>query len=72
MTAPVPPERATQDRVVALFRDRLGYDYLGNWIDRVNNRDIEDDLLKAYLARKKYSPAQIGEALRQLHHYNTP
>ena len=68
MNSPVPPERATQDRVVALFRDKLGYDYLGNWADRVNNRDVEDDLLKAYLARKKYSPAQIGEALRQLHH----
>ena len=27
-------EKRTQNRVVALFRDRLGYDYLGNWIDR--------------------------------------
>lgn len=62
------PERVAQNRVVALFREKLGYAYLGNWIDRVNNRDIEDDLLKAYLARKKYAPVQIGEALRQLRH----
>ena len=27
-------EKKTQQRVVALFRDTLGYDYLGNWIDR--------------------------------------
>ena len=27
-------ERKTQQRVVKLFRDTLGYDYLGNWIER--------------------------------------
>ena len=26
-------EKRTQARVVALFRDRLQYDYLGNWVD---------------------------------------
>lgn len=25
------PERATQDRVIALLRDELGYRYLGDW-----------------------------------------
>ncbi len=29
-----PTERATQDRVVALFHDRLDYTYLGNWKTR--------------------------------------
>lgn len=24
-------ERATQNRIVRLFRDHLGYQYLGNW-----------------------------------------
>jgi type I restriction enzyme R subunit len=28
------PERATQNRVIALFRDELGYRTLGGWIDR--------------------------------------
>ena len=27
-------EKKTQQRVVKLFRDTLGYDYLGDWIDR--------------------------------------
>ncbi len=32
------PERATQSRVLELFRDELGYRYLGDWRDRDNNR----------------------------------
>ena len=27
------PERATQDRVLALFRNELGWRYLGDWSD---------------------------------------
>ena len=43
------PERATQDRVIALFRDELGYRYLGDWTDRPDNRNIEEDILAAWL-----------------------
>ena len=31
------PERATQDRVLALFRDELGYRSLGDWTHRASN-----------------------------------
>ncbi len=60
------PERATQDRVIALFRDELGYDYLGNWSDRSGNSNIEEALLTANLMRRGYSMAAISGALFKL------
>jgi type I restriction enzyme R subunit len=36
------PERATQNRVVGLFRDELGYRYLGDWTDRRGNSNIDE------------------------------
>ena len=35
------PERVTQERVIALFRDELGYRYLGDWSDRAANSNID-------------------------------
>jgi len=43
------PERATQNRVVSLFRDELGYRYLGDWTDRQNNSNIEEEILAEHL-----------------------
>ena len=60
------PERATQNRVISLFRDELHYDYLGDWTDRPNNSNIEEELLTAYLSKSGYSRAQIGRALDKL------
>jgi hypothetical protein len=34
-------ERTTQNRVIALFRDELGYRFLGDWTDRDGNSNIE-------------------------------
>ena len=59
-------ERETQNRVVKLFQDKLGYTYLGNWQYRENNRNIEQDLLKNYLAGKSYTPTQINKAIYEL------
>src|SRR5882757_5386087 len=57
------PERATQKRVVSLFRDELGYRYLGDWSDRPANSNIQEDLLSAYFAKAGYTPEQISRAI---------
>jgi type I restriction enzyme R subunit len=59
-------ERATQNRVVALFRDRLGYEYLGNWEDRPDNSNIEESEVRKYLSSRGYSDTLIARALDKL------
>ena len=59
-------ERQTQNRVVKLFRDTLGYAYLGNWEDRPDNRNIEEDSLRAFLKRQGYADGLINKALHEL------
>ena len=59
-------ERATQQRVVKLFREQLGYDYLGDWGSRVGNRNIDTDLLSRFLKKQGYDDALISRAMHQL------
>jgi type I restriction enzyme R subunit len=60
------PERVTQNRVINLFSEELGYRYLGNYQDREGNSNIEDQLLTAYLAKYGYTPEQIARTLYAL------
>jgi type I restriction enzyme, R subunit len=60
------PERATQDRVAALFRDELGYRYLGDWANRGGNSNVEEKLLTAWLTENGNTQAQISTALYKL------
>jgi type I restriction enzyme, R subunit len=64
-------EKKTQARIVALFRDQLGYDYLGNWIDRKGNRNIEEYLLRPYLTARGYDDALITRALFEIQKVST-
>jgi len=59
-------ERITQNRVVRLFTEKLGYTCLGNWEDRQNNRNVEEALLTGYLIRKGYHPTLINKSLYEL------
>lgn len=59
-------ERKTQDRIVKLFSDKLGYIYLGNWHNRENNTNIEEEYLHKYLVRKGYGSDLIKRAVDKL------
>ena len=58
-------ERKTQDRIVKFFQDKLNYEYLGNWEERTNNSNIEEELLTKFL-KGKYSQNLINKAVNQL------
>ncbi|MCG6200038.1 type I restriction endonuclease subunit R [Psychromonas antarctica] len=59
-------ERVTQDRVVQFFKKQLGYDYLGDWQYRENNRNIEVGLLSQWLTKRGVSDGLISRTLRKL------
>ncbi len=58
-------EKRTQARVVALFRERLNYDYLGDKTD-LDNRNIEETLLRNWLTKQGISDTLINRALHEL------
>lgn len=65
-------ERKTQDRVIKLFRDDLGYTYLGNLMEQ-ENENIIPELLKSFLCKQKdeygkskYSEYVINNAIEEL------
>ena len=57
---------ATQNRVIALFRDELGYRHLGDWSDREGNSNVEEGLLRDWLIRQGCSAPQIAVVLHRL------
>ena len=59
-------ERATQDRVVKLFQSKLDYQYYGDWQDRPDNSNIEEEYLHAWLIKQGVDDGLIINALRQL------
>ena len=59
-------ERKAQNRVVALFRDQLGYEYLGNWEYREGNSNVETELLTQNLRARGYDDNLVNRALDRL------
>ncbi|MGH4013634.1 MAG: type I restriction endonuclease subunit R [Pseudonocardiaceae bacterium] len=60
------PERKAQDRVIELFRDSLGYEYLGNWGYRDGNSNVEVELLAQNLRVRGYTDNLINKAVDKL------
>lgn len=60
-------EIATQRRVIGLFRDTLGYRFLGNRKDRPDNSNVELELLRAWLIGQGHSETIVERVVRQLH-----
>lgn len=57
-------ERETQNRVVALMQNELQYRYLGNWEERDNNSNVEEEILSDWLLnKKKYSQNLVTKAI---------
>jgi type I restriction enzyme, R subunit len=59
-------ERKTQDRVVAVFRDRLEFDCLGNWEYREGNSNLEIHLLEKNLEERRYGAVEVSKAVERL------
>ena len=58
-------ERETQDRVIDLFTQEMGYEYLGNRRHQ-DNKNIEEEYFKKYLKESGYSDAAIKRAYKKL------
>jgi type I restriction enzyme R subunit len=57
-------ERETQNRVVALMQKELNYRYLGNWEERDNNSNVEEEILSDWLLNKKnYNQNLVTKAI---------
>ena len=65
MNAVGSPESATQKRVITLFKEELGYHYLGDLTDKDGNSNIEEALLTDYLKKSGYK-SQISKAIHEL------
>lgn len=59
-------EIRTQQRVVAFFKDALGYAYLGHWKDRPDNGNVEGARLTDWLKRQGHNDKIIGKVLHEL------
>lgn len=61
------PERPVQNRLLALFKEKLKYEYLGNYEYRTCNRNIESKLLFDYLmSTQKWSMEEANRAITKL------
>ena len=61
-----PIERITQNRIIQLFTEQLGYVYYGNWEDRLNNSNVENIYLRKFLQKQGYTPTLVEKAITEV------
>ena len=61
-----PIERITQNRIIQLFIEQLGYTYYGNWEDRLNNNNVENIYLSKFLQKQGYTPTLVEKAITEV------
>ena len=59
-------EERTQQRVITFLRNALGYRYLGDWTGRENNRNVEPNMLRAWLGRQGHDGALVARAVSEM------
>jgi type I restriction enzyme R subunit len=59
-------ERETQNRVIKLFQNELGYAYLGDWTERPDNSNVEESILTDWLRKKGYEESLVNKALHKI------
>lgn len=63
-------ERKTQDKVIGLFRDQLGYEYLGKWevtdAEQARTSPVEEYILERWLMRQGHSQRMVAAAITKL------
>ena len=65
----VEKEIKTQERVIDLFRNELGYEYIGD-LQGLDNKNIREDELRRWLQGRGYSDKLIDKALKKLQDEN--
>src|SRR5690606_10908675 len=62
-----PIERITQDRIIQLFQEQLGYSYYGNWEKREGNSNVEEAILKRNLSQRGYPETLVNKAVKDVY-----
>jgi len=59
-------ERKAQEKIIKLFRDNLGYEFIGNWKYRDGNSNVEVELLNHNLQARGYDDNLTNKAILKL------
>lgn len=62
-----PIERITQNRIIQLFQEQLGYSYYGNWEKREHNSNVEQEILKRNLLKRGYSETLANKTVKEVY-----